>query len=169
VGDIAKHFVLDHTGIIIYPSLVASLCLHFFRKHKDYFSSFISAIVACSALVVFLSFFVENKAPLKEVVLFLFAYGASIYMLFSDALLYGLANWLTRRRGENWVKELDYFYLGLGAVGVLGSVNRIELVSGQFSTYDILAPLLLATAIVIRLIKTRVEIGGWNRMDFKPY
>ena len=48
-------------------------------------------------------------------------------------------------------------------VGILGSVNRIEQVSGRFSKVDILAPVWLVTAVVIRFIKTRAEIGGWNK------
>jgi hypothetical protein len=51
----------------------------------------------------------------------------------------------------------------LGLVRILGSVNRIEQVSGRFSKVDILAPVVLVTAVVIRFIKTRADIGGWNK------
>jgi hypothetical protein len=35
----------------------------------------------------------------------------------------GLAAWLARKRGEKWVKELDYLYLAIGFVGVLAAAN----------------------------------------------
>jgi hypothetical protein len=72
---------------------------------------------------------------------------------------------LTAQRGEKWIKEMDYLYLAIGAAGVLVSVNRIEFVTGRFDGSDILGPLFLVTALVIRLIKTRADIGGWNRLQ----
>jgi hypothetical protein len=81
----------------------------------------------------------------------------------SDALLGRLGRYLTNRRGEKWTKEMDYVYLAIGVIGILASVNRVEFMTGRFERTDILAPLLLVTAVVIRLIKTRAEIGGWNR------
>jgi hypothetical protein len=34
---------------------------------------------------------------------------------------------------------------------------------GRLEASDLLAPVLLTTAIVIRFIKTRAEMGGWNK------
>ena len=90
-------------------------------------------------------------------------YGITLYIVLCEFLLRGVAQWLTRKRGEKWVKELDYFYLAFGLVGILGSVNRLEQVSGRFSKVDILAPMVLVTAIVIRFIKTRADIAGGTR------
>jgi hypothetical protein len=80
----------------------------------------------------------------------------------------GLANSLTKLRGEKWVKEMDYFYLLIGAAGILMSVSRLEIISDRFSGLEILGPLVVTTALVIRLIKTRAEIGRWNKGDLKP-
>jgi hypothetical protein len=60
------------------------------------------------------------------------------------------------------VKELDYIYLALGSTGILASINRLPFVTGKIDSGDILAPLLLTTAVVIRFIKTRAE-GGINQ------
>ena len=62
---------------------------------------------------------------------------------------------------------MDYFYLTIGSTGVLASLNRIYFVTGRIKTTDMLAPLVLTCAVVIRFIKTRAEIAGWNKPDFK--
>jgi hypothetical protein len=46
-------------------------------------------------------------------------------------------------------------------------MNRVDFLTGRLEGTDILAPLVLATAVVIRFIKTRAEIGGWNRPEFQ--
>jgi hypothetical protein len=76
----------------------------------------------------------------------------------------GGARFLTRKRGENWTKEIDYLYLGIGSLGIVFSINRIDIVIGRFQGTDIIAPLLLTTAVVFRVIKTRAEIGGWSKL-----
>lgn len=67
--------------------------------------------------------------------------------------------------GEKWVKELDYIYLAFGSVGILAAVNRLPFVTGAITGRDLIAPILLTTAIVIRFIKTRADIGQWNKLD----
>ena len=62
---------------------------------------------------------------------------------------------------------MDYLYLSIGAIGILASMNRVDFLTGRIEGTDILAPLVLATAVVIRFIKTRAEIGGWNRPEFQ--
>jgi hypothetical protein len=92
-----------------------------------------------------------------------FLYGTMLYVVLCDVLLRGGANYLTRTRGEKWVKELDYIYLALGVIGIVGLINRIDALDGRFSKFDLLAPMVLMTAVVVRFIKTRAEIGGWNK------
>jgi hypothetical protein len=86
-----------------------------------------------------------------------------LYVVLCDVLLRGGAKYLTRTRGEKWVKELDYIYLALGVIGIVGLINRIDALDGRFSKFDLLAPMVLMTAVVVRFIKTRAEIGGWNK------
>ena len=95
--------------------------------------------------------------------LWLLLYASSLFVVLSDILLGGGAAYLTRVRGETWVKELDYLYLSLGALGVFGTLNRSDILSGITETNELIGPAILATAIVVRLIKTRAEIGGWNK------
>jgi hypothetical protein len=75
----------------------------------------------------------------------------------------GLANFLAKRRGDKWIKEVDYPYLLIGALGVLVSMSRLEIVSDRFSGLDILGPLMVTTALVIRLVKARADLAGWNK------
>jgi hypothetical protein len=94
-------------------------------------------------------------------------YGTTLFVLLSEIMKRGFATYLTKTRGEKWIKEIDYLYLLVAAVGVIGSLNRIDFLTGRFERADIVAPLLLASAIIIRLLKTRAEIGGWNKPEFQ--
>jgi hypothetical protein len=44
------------------------------------------------------------------------------------------------------------------------TVNRLDVVGDRVTRIDLAAPLILATAIILRVIKTRAEIGGWNKV-----
>ena len=96
--------------------------------------------------------------------LFFFVYGASLFMLLSEILMRGLARRLTKRRGSKWIKEMEYLYLALGIIGILGSINKLDAVVGKFEKIDMIGPAVLMTAVVLRFIKTRAEIGEWNKL-----
>jgi predicted membrane protein len=150
---------------IVYAGVLMFLTIHFSVKpdRARYVPSFLSIALVIIALFGFAIIFLEKSTPIEDVLLFLIVYSVALYIVLCDVLLYGVAKWLTQKRGEKWVKELDYFYLTLGAVRVIGSLNKIESITGRYSKYDIIAPLVLATAVVIRFIKTRADIGGWNK------
>lgn len=90
-------------------------------------------------------------------------YAGFLFVVLSEVLIAGFGAVLTRWRGENWVKELDYVYLALGALGLAMSTNRLEMVDEKMSLPEYLGPFAIATALVVRAIKTRSEINGWNR------
>jgi hypothetical protein len=69
---------------------------------------------------------------IRDVFLIMAVFGIPLYIVLCEGLL-KIAPWLTKKRGEKWVKELDYIYLWFGVVGILGSVNRIERINGSFS------------------------------------
>jgi hypothetical protein len=91
------------------------------------------------------------------------AYGTTLFIVVSEIMERGMARYLTVHRGENWTKEIDYIYLGFGAVGAIMSLNRISGVAPGFTGSDIIAPVLVTTAVVLRLMKTRAEIAEWNK------
>jgi hypothetical protein len=113
----------------------------------------------------------QNPEPLpfSEVSAILFTYGVMLFVLLSEAMLRGFANILTAKRGEKWTKEIDYVYLAIGSVGILASLSRIEVLTGRVMGTEILAPLVLTTAVVVRFIKTRAELGDWNKPSFQDW
>jgi hypothetical protein len=104
-----------------------------------------------------------DRVALDQLVAVLFAYGTALYASICDLLQIRYARLLTKWRGEKWAKELDYPYLFFGALGLIISVNRLEAIEHRLTGFEIIGPLIVTTAIVIRLVKTRVEIAGWNK------
>jgi hypothetical protein len=153
--------IFEHREVI-YLILLILLVLHFFRQLNVQIVVVVSLLVMIS-MGAFAAFLYEPIVYLSDVLLFIAVYGVALYVVLCEVLQRGVAKWLTKKRGEKWVKEMDYFYLGFGLLGILGSVNKIDQINGRFSRLDLLAPLVLMTAVVIRFIKTRAEIAGWNK------
>jgi hypothetical protein len=112
------------------------------------------------------TFLVNRSVSFRELLISLIIFGSTLYVFLGEWLLLSLAGQLTLWRGEKWVKEIDYIYLMLGAVGIAGSINRLDSITGRFERADWVGLLVLTVAIVIRLIKTRAEIAGWNTLKF---
>ncbi|KRR23928.1 hypothetical protein [Bradyrhizobium retamae] len=123
------------------------------------------AIIAVAPLAFASMFLAPQTITRRQMSVTLVIYAAALYALICDGLRFGWAARLTKMRGEKWIKELDYVYLSLGALGILGSINRLDLAaSGHYTRLDFLGPIILATALVVRLVKTRADIGGWNKL-----
>jgi hypothetical protein len=90
-----------------------------------------------------------------------------LYTSLCEALLFGLKGVLTNWRGEHWTKELDYPYLALAGLGVFLAIGRTSVLSDKVSLPDSVGPIAISIAIVLRTIKTRAEINGWNK-SVKP-
>jgi hypothetical protein len=123
---------------------------------------FVFHFVGATVTAVVVSFL--SEIYFKDLVFVLFAYGVFLFILLCEILIEGGAAKLTARRGEKWVKELDYLYLGLGAVGIMMALLRLDVVSAKPTIPDTLGPIALVTALVVRVIKTRAEIAGWNKI-----
>jgi hypothetical protein len=159
------HFVV--TAVV---ACVLFLVLHFvFQKSNAFpFNILLPILAGVAAIPFFIIFLYENEpVTVDQVMVFLGLYSVTLYIVLCDTLLHRrFARFLTRKIGENWVKGMDYIYLALGSAGILWSINRLEILDGRMSkSSDIFAPLLLATAVVIRFIKTRADIGGWNKLQ----
>jgi hypothetical protein len=155
-------FLVQHSALLFCSFAIFILLIHFFGKSRQLMLFTVLLSVVGGSLFVAL-FYDPAPIALSLVIAVLFLYGTVLFVSLSDALLGRLGKLLTNKRGEKWTKEMDYVYLAIGVLGILTSVNRIEFVTGRFERSDILAPLFLVTAVVIRIIKTRAEIGGWNR------
>jgi hypothetical protein len=114
-------------------------------------------------VAAFVRLALQDHVEVLDIVMATAAYGVALYVLLCDAMLSGLAAYLTERRGETWTKEMDYFYLVLGALGLYGAINRMPNITLQLTALDVIGPVVLMTALVIRFVKTRAEIEGWNK------
>lgn len=105
-----------------------------------------------------------DDLPYRDVIAVTGLYAVFLFILLSEFMLRGLAEKLTKWRGDNWTKEIDYFYLIFVGIGLAVSVNRLEIVYDKVSFPDVYGPMILSTALVLRAIKARAEINGWNKL-----
>jgi hypothetical protein len=155
----------NHKQAVLWGGGLFFLFAHFWGRGKATLIPFSWAIASIVGLMFVVLW--ANPEPIEFGIATgaLFVYGVTLFILISDMLFHkGGARFLTRKRGENWTKEIDYLYLGIGSLGIVFSINRIDIVIGRFQGTDIIAPLLLTTAVVFRVIKTRAEIGGWSKL-----
>jgi hypothetical protein len=161
-----NEWLLQNPEPIFCLAVVMMLSVHFYYRAADR-----GVLIFLFGLLVVVAGFIfivlsrrPEPIPFKDVAEILVLCGIGLFVILSEAMLAGFAKFLTAKRGEKWVKEMDYLYLTIGAVGILASMNRIEFLTGRFQGTDILAPLVLATAVVIRFLKTRADIAGWNKI-----
>jgi hypothetical protein len=158
----ALEYFQTHHELIFYFGAAAIWLLHFFRQ-----SARIAVIIFSVIGVVVVIFVVlartREAMSVSELTSLLLLYGVSLFVILGDILIGGLARYLTAKRGEKWTKELDYVYLSIGSLGIGGTLNKLDFLRGRSEWADVIAPLVLTTAIVIRFIKTRAEIEGWNK------
>jgi hypothetical protein len=158
----ALEYLEAHRELMLYFGAAMIWLLHFFRQSARLAVLIFSLI---GVVVVFFIVLARTREPinLSDLAAMLLLYGVSLFAILGDMLMGGLAKYLTAKRGEKWTKELDYVYLSIGSVGVLGTLNKLDFLKGRSEWTDVIAPLVLTTAIVIRFIKTRAEIDGWNK------
>jgi hypothetical protein len=149
---------------IMFFVILATFAAHFAGSRR---ASRFAIIPGLVSLVAFLSILAVGAQDIDVVTagLSLALFSVVLFVFLSEVLLDGGASYLTRRRGKVWVKELDYLYLALGAIGVFGTLNRVEMLGGRDTKLELLGPAVLAIALVIRLIKTRAEVGGWAELS----
>jgi len=157
---------VPNVGLIIFFTIL--LYAHFKAPHEGFGANYLvvgfSFLMAGSYIYYSLNF---SNVPLFVLLTLVYCFGVAVFVLLSELLLsVGFGLYLTLRRGEKWVKEIEYIYLLLGAVSIIGGMRKLSNVGNQFSGLDILSPLILTFAIAIRCIKTRAEIEGWNKLDF---
>jgi hypothetical protein len=117
-------------------AVIILLVRHFFVKERVT-SVQLAHVIAMLVLagIAFVSFFLSaEKIDLKSLALLLFGYGVALYVGLCEMLLRGLSQY------------------------------KLDVVTGRFSRADVLAPLVVTTAIVIRFVKTRAEINEWNKV-----
>ena len=125
-------------------------------------------ILCGMSATVFVELFENSgeKMSLDQLVAVIITYSAALYTAICEVLQVRYGEVLTRWRGDKWAKEMDYPYIFFGAIGLVITMNRLDIASTHILRIEIIGPLIVATAVVIRLVKTRVEIAGWNKADF---
>lgn len=147
------------------------VAIHLRAKHRILVATCIMGLGIAATQPGQISFFAsvmkqpgfENERP--DFVLYFIiyaAYAAAMFVAISDGILL-LSGRLTRWRGEKWVKELDYVYLALAAVGVIFAIGQLELSRDSFKLPAPYSLLMVCTALIIRAVKTRAEIGNWAK------
>jgi hypothetical protein len=155
-------FFAAHPTIGFYGAGVGLWFLHLFRQTRQIILLTILLVIASIAIFIILAATREPRSVF-EITSVLFLFGIGLYVIIGDLMIWRLARYLTRWRGPKWTKELDYVYLTIGAVGIAGTLNRFDFLTGRLAWVDIIAPVFFTTAIVIRFIKTRAEIEEWNK------
>jgi hypothetical protein len=105
----------------------------------------------------------EHHIGFFEFIIVDFVLSTLVFLLISEILVDELTQFLTRSRGESWTKELDYLYLSLAVIGVVLEIGKSSLVEDPIHIPDAVGPIAVSMALVLRTIKTRAEINGWNK------
>lgn len=149
--------------VSVVPLLFAILLLHFqFRPQHIYQIAFLCACGIGAAFALLHDQLRRGSIPFEAFLGIIALYSVFLWVLLCEMLLHGLAVTLTALRGPNWAKEMDYVYLGVGGIGVIASIGKLKAVGLDYDGIELAGPFLLSTAIVVRAIKTRVEINKWN-------
>jgi hypothetical protein len=147
-----QEYLSPHKEFVFYIGAAVIWLLHFFRKSVRLTALTLSVIGFVVVIFVVLAR-TREAMSVSELTSLLLLYGVSLFVILGDILMGGLAQYLTAKK-ENWVKELDYVYLSIGSLGIVGALNKLDFVSGRSEWADVIAPLVLTTAVVIRFIKT---------------
>jgi hypothetical protein len=124
-----------------------------------------SFVLATSILMITIASMVaQPKVPFGLFVGTTFMFGAAVYVFVAENFLQWAAPLLNRRRPGKWIKELEYPYLMLGTIGVFVAINRIDIVEGMGRSLDLWGPMLIASAIAVKLIKVRAETNDWDKL-----
>jgi hypothetical protein len=145
---------------------VVFLIGHFSRKLRLlplYLVISVMSVMAIYPISMIALELVNSKVHLLEILVYAFSFGTFIFIATSEWLMRGGANRLTEKRGDKWPKEIDYLYLSLGACGIAISIARLPSAAENVAVPHLLGMLLLVTALVFRLIKTRAEVNEWNK------
>ena len=154
--------LIEQSAIISFPGM---LVVHFSLRPPPRILLLILFLYSASYVGSYVVILSIGSISLTQMLIVTFGYATALY---GEILLHGVAERLTIKRGEKWVKELDYSYLSLGSVGIIGAINRSDAVTDRITKADLFVPAITATAIVVRFIKTRAEISGWNRLPMPP-
>jgi hypothetical protein len=95
-------------------------------KEPRWWSQRLMALLAGVSLVGAINLSSRSNVPLHDTALILVWYSGALFVLLSEMLMGGIAAWLTKKRGEQWTKEIEYVYLSFAGFGVVASLGKLE-------------------------------------------
>lgn len=154
-------------GFLVLSSSAVPVFIHHWLALPAWkISGGVCAAAVCAALFLdYLFLATLGRIPLTVAVAVLIGFSLALYVVLAVYICES-ASKLTRWRGTKWVKEMEYIYLTVGLIGVVASLNRLDVMIGHLDArYELFGPLLLSSAIILRLLKTRSEIADWAQMS----
>jgi hypothetical protein len=167
--DLPKVIAAEYPEAFFYYVSAFLLVAHFRKGREAGGPGLVLAFASIMLGITVFAFLMYNSEPMRFRVVAgaVFMFGTMLFVFLSELLLLGWAKHLTEKRGKHWTKEMDYFYLALGFVGVFVALGRIDRLTGRFDNIDLVAPMVLTAALAIRFVKTRAEVGEWNEPGHK--
>mgnify|MGYP001560516508 CR=1 FL=1 len=160
-----EHFASQNIDWVYFALGLLPVAALFLKKEEKNWNTFFAA----AAWFVFCAGFLVGWSIVKESIPFglatgvLFLYSTSLFLLLCLAVELGLGRTLTRWRDDKWAKEMEYVYLSFGLFGAIMSLSKAQFLVNRHEVAEMPAAMLVATAIVIRTLKTRVELSDWNK------
>jgi len=154
---------------VVFGVVVVLLLMHTFYRNRKRWRSIITYFAYVFFLLLlsgdgYMLAIKQRHIDLLSIALDSFMFGAFCFIVIGELMYAGLARRLTQWRGENWVKEVDYVYYLVGVVGIFFALNRLEIVYDKISGLDLIGPMVITFALVIKFIKVRAEVNGWNKV-----
>ena len=120
VMDWVIWFEINYGAFVIGLGAAAFLIAHLFQKEKGTEIALSKFMVVATTIIFVILALVPTEISIGLMISLVLMYGIGSFVVLSAYMLGGLAERLTKWRGEKWVKELDYVYLTFG----LGGNNR---------------------------------------------
>lgn len=142
IGGRILAIVERHFELVVLIFAIGVLIIHFAsRRRLDTMFIVVLAILALLILLLFGALaYSQEPTPFVRVASVLIVYGAALFVILSELLPRGFAKFLTSKRGEKWTKEMDYFYLTLGILEIIGSLGKIQFLTGASRKQTSLPP-----------------------------
>ena len=105
-----QEWLLRHSEMFYCSGAAIILLTHFRLKGQGrWFLLLLFTSMVIASAFIFIALSRKPEAiPFKSVASVLLIYGVGLFVILSELMLWGFARYLTVKRGEKWVKEMDY-------------------------------------------------------------
>src|SRR5258708_4016336 len=110
-------FFARYGTLMIYLGAPSYLATHFMGEGRRVSLLLLLFLLPAAVGLFFVLAYAPEPISLARLTGILLMYGAGLFILLSELMVWGLARFLTSKRGDKWTKEMDYVYLTIGAAG----------------------------------------------------